>query len=187
MPNVTISVPDDLKIEMDKFPEVSWSEICRNAIGGYIQARKNPTPQIQLMGKEIRPYPHHESGYPGLSINLLIQNNMNFEIVIDRILYNVKFRDEGGNYQVAGSDVDLYKRPIVANSMGGLQFFMKMTENRIMNLNKFFGKTFQCRIECIVFVEGFKTPYRQEVGELKIPIDEWKEFVKTISGEAQFG
>jgi len=185
MPNVTISVPDELKTEMDKFPEVSWSEICRNAIGSYIQSRKNPTPQIQLMGKEIRPYTYHESGYPALLINLLIQNNMSFEIVVDRIIYNVKFLDAKGNYRGAGSDVDLYKRSIGANSMGGSQFFMKMTENRIMYLNKFLDKTFQCRVECIVFVEGFRAPFRQEIYELKIPIDEWREFVKTISKEVQ--
>jgi len=177
LPNVTISVPEELKTEMDKFPEVSWSEICRNAISRYIQARKNPTPQIQLRGKEIRPYSYHESGYPGLFIDLLIQNNMGFEIVVDRILYNVRF-DVKGNFRNVGSDVDLYKRVVSANSMGGSQFFLKMTKDKIVSLDQCIEKTFQCRIECFVFVEGFNAPYRQDLFELKIPIDEWKEFVK---------
>jgi len=178
LPNVTISVPEELKTEMDKFAEVSWSEICRNAISGYIQARKNPIPQIQLRGKEIRPYFYHESGYPGLFVDLLIQNNMGFEIVVDRILYNVRF-DIKGKIQGAGSDVDLYKRVVGANSVGVSQFFMKMTKDKIVFLDQYIEKTFQCRIECVIFVEGFNAPYRQEVYELKIPIDEWKEFVKS--------
>lgn len=32
MVNITLSVPDDLKKEMEKFPEINWSEIARIAI-----------------------------------------------------------------------------------------------------------------------------------------------------------
>ncbi|HIG98529.1 TPA: hypothetical protein HA231_03855 [Candidatus Woesearchaeota archaeon] len=30
MPNVTVSVPEELKQELDKLPEVNWSEAVRN-------------------------------------------------------------------------------------------------------------------------------------------------------------
>ena len=30
MPNITLSIPDDLKKEMDSIPEFNWSEIVRN-------------------------------------------------------------------------------------------------------------------------------------------------------------
>lgn len=30
MPNVTVSVPEELKQELDKLPEVNWSEAIRN-------------------------------------------------------------------------------------------------------------------------------------------------------------
>ncbi len=30
--NVTISVPEELKKEMDSFPEINWSEVARQAI-----------------------------------------------------------------------------------------------------------------------------------------------------------
>jgi hypothetical protein len=32
MVNITLSIPEELKKEMDKFPEINWSEIARGAI-----------------------------------------------------------------------------------------------------------------------------------------------------------
>ena len=32
MVSVTLSVPEELKIEMDEYPEINWSEIARQAI-----------------------------------------------------------------------------------------------------------------------------------------------------------
>ncbi len=32
MVNVTLSIPDDIKREMEMFPEINWSEIARAAI-----------------------------------------------------------------------------------------------------------------------------------------------------------
>lgn len=38
--NVTISITDELANEMKDYPEVNWSELCRQAIKNYIQDRK---------------------------------------------------------------------------------------------------------------------------------------------------
>lgn len=182
MPNLTISVSEQLKSQMDSFSEVSWSEICRKAITAYIQSRINPMPQIQLRAGEIDPESYHESGYPGLRINLLIQNKMSFEVIVDRILYKVSFYTTRGQFDGAGSDFELYKHIVPANAMGGTQFFLKMMKEKIMHLDQYLEKTFQCKVECIVFVEGFKQPYKQEV-RFKIPIDEWKKFVDRVKPE----
>lgn len=32
MPTLTLAVPEDLKKEMDKLPELNWSEVARKAI-----------------------------------------------------------------------------------------------------------------------------------------------------------
>ena len=32
MTNITLSIPDDLKEEMNKFPEINWSEVARASI-----------------------------------------------------------------------------------------------------------------------------------------------------------
>ena len=31
-PNITLSIPLELKAEMEKFPEINWSEVARNSI-----------------------------------------------------------------------------------------------------------------------------------------------------------
>ena len=36
MPNITISVPEDLKIKMDNLSTVNWSEVFRKAVADYI-------------------------------------------------------------------------------------------------------------------------------------------------------
>ena len=32
MTNITLSIPLELKAEMEKFPEINWSEVARNSI-----------------------------------------------------------------------------------------------------------------------------------------------------------
>jgi hypothetical protein len=32
MTNITLSIPPELKEEMEKFPEINWSEVARNSI-----------------------------------------------------------------------------------------------------------------------------------------------------------
>lgn len=40
--NITISVPDELAKQMEKFRDVNWSEVCRSAIGRYVETRSHP-------------------------------------------------------------------------------------------------------------------------------------------------
>ena len=179
MPNVTISVTDELKVEMDTLSEVSWSEICRNAISRYIAQRKNPTPNIELDLREVRlDHCSFETGYPTLTIPLRIHNKMGSEITVDRILFNVKFI-EGGREHAIGLDYDLYKRTIGLHSVGGTQLSLTLHKERIASLEDIFTSTFHCSIQCIIFVEGFRNPYTQDVGT-RIPIDDWKKFVKNV-------
>ncbi len=32
MANLTLAIPDDLKLKMNRFPEINWSEVARQAI-----------------------------------------------------------------------------------------------------------------------------------------------------------
>ncbi len=32
MTNITLSIPEELKKEMEKFPEINWSEVARDSI-----------------------------------------------------------------------------------------------------------------------------------------------------------
>jgi hypothetical protein len=178
MPNVTISVPDDLKAEMDKLAEVSWSGICRKAIRQYIAERKYPTPAIDLDLRDVRLDNYHRSGYPTLTATLKIHNKMNIEIVVDRILFEVRFNSaqQQREYPV-GSNHNLYRTAVNSNSIGQAQLFLPFFEWQFMRLEGKFASTFPCTIRCIVIANGFKNSYHQDV-RTEIPIDKWKEFVK---------
>jgi hypothetical protein len=179
MPNVTISVPDDLKAEMDKFLEVNWSEVGRKAIAKYIDERKNPTPRVEFDIRDARVgYYPWQSSSPTLTVSLRIHNHMESEIVVDRVLFHARCY-EGSNQYGIGSGSDLYKRVIGANSSGEAYLILELTRERIEPLASVFKSTFQCQISCILFAEGFKNSYSQEV-YTKIPIDEWKEAVSKV-------
>ena len=42
MPNITLSIPDDIYRKMKKYPEVKWSEVARKAIIGYLRRIEGP-------------------------------------------------------------------------------------------------------------------------------------------------
>lgn len=185
MPNVTISVSEKLKVEMDTLSEVNWSDICRKAISRYIAERKNPTPNIELDLRETRlDHYSHETGYPTLIIPLRIHNKMESEITIDRILFNVRYVTEDGHQYVMGSGYDLHKRIISSNSIGGTQILLALLKEKIASLENVFTSTFHLHIRCIVYVEGFKNPYNQEV-TTRIPIDDWKKLLKELLKTSQ--
>ena len=178
MPNVTISVPDQLKAEMDTLSEVNWSEVCRNAISRYIAQRKHPTPNIELDLRNARiTHYDYQTGYPTLSIDLRIHNKMDSEITVDRILFNARFIREDGYQPVIGSGYDLYKRTVGSNSVGMATIYLVLPKDKIETLQSEFQSTFYCDINCIVFVEGFRKPYNQGV-RTTIPIDHWNDVVR---------
>jgi len=181
MPNVTISVPEALKSEMDGLSEVSWSRICREAISQYIAQRKNPTPNIELDLENARlQHKFHQSGYPVLSISLRIHNKMEFEILIDRIQLNVVFWKENRGFNV-GLRYELYKNLIPPTSTISRQTFIQLPKEKIEELQQEFDSTFNCSIRCLVFVDGFKQPYNREL-TTRIPIDEWQKLVHEKTG-----
>ncbi len=63
MTNITLSIPKELKEEMEKFPEINWSEIARDSIKKKIaqlnflkgfRINSDITPEDALkLGKEI--------------------------------------------------------------------------------------------------------------------------------------
>src|SRR3989304_6794006 len=103
MPNVTITVSEELKTEMDKYSEVSWSEICRNAIASYIAQRVAPAPKIErdVRNSMLDNY-DYETGYPTLIVDLRIQNRMNTEVTVDRILATVRTEAQDGRRVIFG-------------------------------------------------------------------------------------
>ena len=173
MPNVTISVPEDLKNEMDQYTEVSWSGICRKAIKRYVDKRKNPTPKIQLdLSSSRLTADVFDTGYPTLTIDLRIYNKMDSAITTDRILANISFWKENQIFAV-GLTNDLHKRLIGANSVGGATLRVPLVKEKIEALKEVFKSSFECRANCTVYVDGFEQYYSREV-RTTIPIDVWQ-------------
>jgi hypothetical protein len=185
MPNVTITVPEELKNEMDKFGEVSWSEICRNAISLYISQRKDPTPKIELdiRNSWLNDY-DFDTGYPTLTVDIRIQNRMNSEITVDRILATAKSSAEGGQWAVFGQANDLHRRIISSNSVGGATVRLALPIEKLRELQNKFKSTFNCIFNFIVFVDGFKNPYSQDL-TTQIAIDIWNTIIKKALGTNQ--
>ncbi len=55
MPTITLSVPEDLKQEMDEFKEMNWSEVARAAIRekvAQLAILKSITAKSRLTGKD---------------------------------------------------------------------------------------------------------------------------------------
>jgi len=178
MPNVTISVPEELKVEMDKLSEVNWSEIGRKAISEYIAQRKNPHPSIGLDLRDVRMEMYHPSGYPTLTLILNIHNKMNINITVDRILYNIRLRSPKTSQEFrVGSGFDLNRRVFIPNSIGGTVLFLPLFKWKLEELEGKFSSTFPCIVDCTVIANGFNNPYHQEV-RTEIPIDRWLDFEK---------
>ena len=178
MPNITISVSDQLKSEIDMLPEVNWSDVCRKAISRYIAERRNPTPNIELSLGEARLERYtHPTGYPTLAIMLRILNKMDSEISIDRVLAEVRFLDQAGRQPTVGVGYDLHRRVLGPAAVGGSQVFIPLLREKVEELQDLFDSTFRCDVRCTVFAEGFGNPYNQEVST-RIPIDDWRELVK---------
>lgn len=185
MPNVTISVSDQLKSEMDMFPEVNWSDVCRKAISRYIEERKNPTPNIELNLGEARLERHtYRTGYPTLTIFLRILNRTDSEITIDRVLTEVKFIAEDGRQPTVGVGYDMHKRAVGPTAVGTSEVLIPLFREKLQELQGIFNSTFICQVRCVVFVEGFSNPHYKEVST-RIPIDDWNELVENALGTKQ--
>lgn len=63
MTNFTLSIPDDLKKEMNKFPEINWSEVARasmrqkiadlNFLKGFRVNSDISSEEAEMMGQEM--------------------------------------------------------------------------------------------------------------------------------------
>jgi hypothetical protein len=171
MPNVTITVPEELKTEMDKYSEVSWSEICRNAISQYIAQRENPKPRIEVYIRSSRLYDFdYETGYPTLIMDFRIENKMNSGITVDRILTNTKTIDQDGK-MIGFGPADNFRRKIIdPNSVGLATVRLAFTKEKLRELQNRFTSTLDCTVKCTLFIDGFKHEYQQEI-PIQIPID----------------
>ncbi len=173
MVNFTVSIPEDLKAEMEKFPDVNWSELTRKSIQMYIQNRKNPFPPLEFEMKEVHIRYEHDLKRPSMSLSLKAMNKLNSELVIDRILFKVEFDKEYGRGKLAGAFVDqsLEYRQISGDSKILIIFYPQV--DMLRRLSDKMEATFWIYVTLTIYVQGFALP-QTEVVSIKVPIDEWK-------------
>ena len=56
MGNITLSLPDETKKKMKKFPEIKWSEVVRQAINKKIDELEQIEKQSNYSGQEIKQF-----------------------------------------------------------------------------------------------------------------------------------
>lgn len=171
---------------MDKYSEVSWSEICRNAISQYIAQRKSPSPRMELNVRSSGLNANDlYTGYPSLIVNLNVQNNSNSEMNMDRILATARSQDTNdGRRVVLGETYFLYRHTFYPNSSAVITLRFPLLKEKLVEVQNRFASTFNCKIDCTVFVDGYANRYDQEV-VIQIPIDKWHTFLKKALGTNQ--
>ena len=179
MVNFTVTLPEDLKAEMDKFPDVNWSELTRKSIQNYLQNRKNWFPPVEFELKEVHLRYEDDLKKPSMFLFLKATNKLDSQLIIDRILFKVEFDKEYGRAKLEGAfaDQSLEYRPILSGeSKITISFYPQA--DMLRRLSDKMEKTFWIYVTLTVYVQGYASP-QTKVVETKVPIDEWKNEVTT--------
>jgi len=96
MPNITLSVSNEMKVRMDQFTEVSWSDVCRYSIQEYLEQREKNTKitdseklkvltTIDIVGRRRD---------NKLVYMIKIKNIDEFDVILDRAIFGVEYSFE---------------------------------------------------------------------------------------------
>jgi len=176
MANLTISVPDELKSEMDSMTEVNWSDVGRKAIIGYIQSRRSPTPLVDLQIEDATWI--YADWQPALQLSLRMRNLMESEIKVNQTVFHLQIQVPGRIFNIA---------PITHSQSAVLQpgapwpfqVLLRAQPEAILEMNQQIKSTFFCNIVAMVHGEGFQRPASIRL-LTKTGKDEWETFVTQV-------
>ena len=180
MVNFTVSIPEDLKAEMDKFPEVNWSNLTRKSIQEYLSNRNSWYPPVEFEIEEMHLRYDNDLMKPSLSLSLKSTSKLDYQLVVDRILYKIEFDKEYGRGKLQGafSEQSLgYQLISTSGSKITLSFYPEITMLR--RLRDKLDATFWVYVTLQAYVQGFTSP-NTNVLSIKVPIDEWKTQVEAV-------
>ena len=161
---------------MDEHPDVNWSKVCREAIDAYISILENPIPKIKIELREVRF--GYAKGKPGLLLHLSLKNEMNRQLVLDRMFFEVDFIPTPGTTLSVGSSAQMDKRDIPMGRWVMIPF-IEVDPDAILFTDEQLARTFQCAAHIMAFFEDFKVSYNTSLS-IKVPIDEWRRFVEVV-------
>jgi hypothetical protein len=176
MVNVTVSVSDELKAEMDKYSDVNWSEVTRKCIQAYLQNRKNdPLGDFKLINVRVN------TGLlskPQMGFTIESTNKTDSELIIDRIFFEVYI--EGVGWCFEGQHLK-YER-VLPNYPTRIPIDFYPEVDVLRRINSRLEATFTVELGLDVYVQGFASPVhlgnQKNRPKYRFPIDEWKNQVK---------
>jgi hypothetical protein len=180
--NLTITVPGELKREMDEFsrhrPETNWSLVARQAIQQYIEAHKGPTPQVRIALDGTELIINSQMG-PVMKTLLVFQNRMPTEIVFDR--YSIT------QTLLTGIDLFIASRAvwnmspirIPANGQVVIADFFPMRPLDLFSVEALVTSTVTVKSSVEAYALGFTEPVRTEMID-RLPIEYWKNFMEEV-------
>jgi hypothetical protein len=190
--NFTVSMPEDLKAEMDKFPDVNWSELTRKNIQNYLQNRKNTFPPLEFALKEVHFTYLDNLMQPSMSVKLEVNNKLDSQLIIDRMLFTVKFVKEhfnpsGEDFKIAEAkeksslqgvfkDSSLDYRSL-CSGISNINIRLSPPVEVLRRLSDKMQASFWTDISLMAYIQGFENPAIKNLS-VKIPIDEWKNEVR---------
>jgi hypothetical protein len=177
MVNFTVTVPEDLKTEMDRFEEVNWSLVFRNSVLNYIQARQNPQPKLDYELKAVGVVPNWASWRPDVFFEVNVKNLMDASILVDRMVLFARFYGSAeGNDCLGGFECyHLEPRSIPANSSSVIQVQAYPDEDFMRRFSTFISRSFVVEVDIRTYVQGFPNESTKVNIRVKVPFDEWKE------------
>jgi len=175
MVNLTITVPEELKAQMDAQAEVNWSEVCRTAISVYINNRKNMVPRLSLRVDRTDFVYFPATVYPQVRLQLSIKNEMSREIVLDRVLYTTTFSIAKSGLQIAYLEgAYLNKHVLAPDATVGFSCYHNFEHIIMERLIHLVHGSMGMQTAFTVFVEGMKQPLAFGASGI-IAVDEWEE------------
>jgi hypothetical protein len=79
--NITVYVSDETALRMDGLREVNWSQICKEAIDTYIEARKSINPQARLKFQKLKQTEKNDGYLFGSQLASEILDGLNYQEV----------------------------------------------------------------------------------------------------------
>ena len=211
MVTLTVLIPDELKAEMEKFPDVNWSELTRKSIQVYLQNRQNRYPPLEFELKELHTGYLAEIMEPAMPILLRVTNNLDSELIVDRILLTVKVLAEhvaplrtedflnAKNPEALQKEQEAKEKSALLGAFkqnwlkyqslipgdSNIRLILSPPVDLLRNLNERMQNTFWIDISLEVYVLGFVCPVYKNLS-IRVPIDEWKSEVATTLNKHDF-
>lgn len=180
MVNFTITIPEDLKAEMDKLTDVNWSDVCRQAIRMYLTTRFQSNPPVLVSIESVS----LETGYPDrLQVMIALTNEIDSKIQLERIEFRIKLF--GGQQWDLGAGICYTAKEIPPKRRVTVPLRSEVRLEWLAVFNQATNQMFQCSVDIDVYAHGFSQPTRFS-GLPVIPIDVWRRSADMIfSGAAK--